>query len=171
MKKRELLWYLPLLLVVLYIVAYNTATPKNVLLIVFSYIAAINDFRYKTVSMKLIIVMLGCWVLLSCYYFVFTDAYFNTIFLTGLIGFALGGVFLLPIYIFSKKGVGEGDIIFLATVGLYMGGSLILAAIMFSLIIALVTVVILLVSKRKTRKDSIAFIPFIFVGILSVLLL
>jgi len=150
---------------------YNTATPKNVLLLVFSYIAAINDFRYKTVSMKLIIVMLGGWVLLSCYNIVFTEASITTIFLNGFIGLILGGIFLLPIYFFNKKGVGEGDIIFLATVGLYIGGSLILAAIMFSLIIALITVIILLIAKRKTRKDSIPFIPFVFIGTLAVLLL
>jgi len=169
--RRDVAWHLPLLLVPVYYFMYDNSTLIYASLIVFSYIAAVTDYRTKTVPNRLIIIMLGYWVVFSGVSLL-TDAGPDSDMITnGILGFLIsGGVFFL-LYIVSKKGIGAGDVKFIAASGLYMGGTLIFAVVLISFIVVFIFMMVLIVARRKTRKDSIVFVPFYFLGILLVLLL
>ena len=64
-----------------------------------------------------------------------------------------------------------GDVKLLSSLGLMVGISSTLTTILFGMIVAATLGVLMILLKRKTRKDTIPFGPFIFVGfIISVAL-
>ena len=63
-----------------------------------------------------------------------------------------------------KNSIGYGDIKLFIVMGLLLGFSSIWNAIFVSLIITFITSVILLITRKKTRKDAIPFAPFLMVG-------
>jgi len=90
----------------------------------------------------------------------------------GLLGTLLSeGVAVLVLVIASilcsicvKNSIGYGDIKLFIVMGLLLGFSSIWNAIFVSLIITFITSVILLITRKKTRKDAIPFAPFLMVG-------
>lgn len=85
----------------------------------------------------------------------------------GLIGFFAASVPMLIIALISNGGMGGGDIKLMAAAGLFLGWKNILIAFFFSCLIAGLTGVILIVGKKRGRKDKIPFGPFLALGILT----
>lgn len=81
-----------------------------------------------------------------------------------IIGIVSGGLLFLFIALFSKGGMGGGDIKFAASLGLWLGWKLNLLALFLAFIFGGIIGSILLAFKRKDRKDSIPFGPFIALG-------
>lgn len=80
----------------------------------------------------------------------------------GSFAFAL---FFFALWFISKgKWIGDGDIRLAFLMGLILSLPQLLVAIFFGLNLAAVVALILLLSKRKKRKDSIAFGPFLIIG-------
>jgi leader peptidase (prepilin peptidase)/N-methyltransferase len=77
-------------------------------------------------------------------------------------GLVAGVVFLAGFL--SKNGVGFGDIKLLILLCLLLGMDGIWSALFLSLLIAFVTALVLLITKRKQRKDMMAFAPAIMIG-------
>ena len=63
-----------------------------------------------------------------------------------------------------KNSVGAGDMKLFVVMGLLLGMHGIWGAIFASLIVSFVVAIVLLVSKKKTRKDAIPFGPALVVG-------
>lgn len=63
-----------------------------------------------------------------------------------------------------KNGIGAGDMKLFVVMGLFLGVDGIWGAIFMSLLVSFVVSVVLLVGKKKTRKDSIPFGPAIMIG-------
>lgn len=81
-----------------------------------------------------------------------------------LIGAAIiGGFFLLLLLIF-KNSIGMGDIKLFSLMGLYQGVWGAVNAVFFSLLVSFFFSVYLLISRKKGRKDQIAFGPSILFG-------
>jgi prepilin signal peptidase PulO-like enzyme (type II secretory pathway) len=76
---------------------------------------------------------------------------------------AIGGVMLLASLI-ARNGIGFGDIKLMVVMCLLLGMSGVWAAIFFSLIIAFITAVALLITKRKKKQDLMPFAPAIMLG-------
>jgi len=95
--------------------------------------------------------------------------YFNYSIGTYLTGFALGSG-LIAFIVFLTGGMGEGDIEIAAICGLFLGFKNTLVTLMFSFIVAAIYGVLLIVFKKKTRKDAIPFGPFLFIGALIALM-
>ena len=79
--------------------------------------------------------------------------------LGGVIGFAIIGTI-----VFLTKGMGEGDIEIAAVCGLFLGVKGILLNLFIGIIIGGIVGVIILILKLKTRKEEMAFGPFIAMG-------
>jgi len=82
-----------------------------------------------------------------------------------LLGVAVAAVPLLIIAFFIEGAFGFGDVKLMAAAGLFLGWRRCLAALVIGLIIGGVYGAILLVTKKKKRKEHFAFGPALCVGI------
>lgn len=82
----------------------------------------------------------------------------------GVVGaLVIGGFFLLILLVF-KNSIGMGDIKLFVVMALYQGMWGAMNSIFFSLTVSFFLSVFLLVTKKKSRKDTISFAPSILVG-------
>ena len=63
-----------------------------------------------------------------------------------------------------KNGMGMGDIKLLIVICFYLGLQGSVSAVFFSLIVAFVISIVLMIAKKKGRKDSIPFAPALLIG-------
>lgn len=138
---------------------------NRAVLLVLGYIAAWGDFKEKRVSNRTVLIMLAAWmILLTPQLFYHTEEAVAAA-LSGVFGFLLAGVLFLLIYFISRKGLGGGDVKFMAAAGLFLGFNGVLPAMLWGAVLAAVTGLVLIVTKRMGRKDTISLIPFLYVGI------
>jgi len=76
-----------------------------------------------------------------------------------------GGIFLL-VYLISRKGLGGGDVKFMAAAGLYLGFAETLPVILYGTVIAAFVGLVLIFIKKIGRKDTMPLVPFLFAGII-----
>ena len=139
---------------------------KFELISVTGFIAAIIDLRTKRIPNKLVLAMLFAWcVIMTPKLFVDTDAA-----IVGLIdsisGFAIGGGIFLAVYLASGKGLGGGDVKFMAAAGLYLGFIRTIPTVLFGTILAGITGLVLILLKKIGRKDTMPLAPFLYIGII-----
>jgi Flp pilus assembly protein protease CpaA len=164
---------LPIIIVTLLLVRIDRVETfdllRNVLLAVFGYFAAVGDLKSKKIPNTLVLAMLAGWVILTVpQLFVNIEAALSFL-LDAAIGFALGGGLFLLVYLFSRKGIGGGDVKFMAVSGLYLGLSGVITAMFCGTVLAGLAALVLLLLKRIGRKDSIPLAPFLYAGILITL--
>jgi len=126
----------------------------------------IIDVRTKQVPNILILIMITVWLLLIVPIMFFDPGYAVSILTESLLGLLTGGGMFLLVYIISKKGLGGGDVKFIAAAGLFLGFSEIIPVILYGTILAAITGVILILAKKIKRKDTMPLVPFLFAGII-----
>ena len=89
---------------------------------------------------------------------------------SALIGAGTGFLFLFLVALASRGGMGWGDVKFAAFMGAATGFPLIMVALFGGVVIGGVTGIVLLVLRRKGRKETIPFGPFLAVGTMIALL-
>lgn len=85
-------------------------------------------------------------------------------------GAVIGGFFLLLLLVF-KNSIGMGDVKLFAVMGLYQGIWGALTSVFFSLSVMFVLSIILLITKKKTGKDTVSFAPAILAGTVAAVIL
>ena len=149
----------------------NITTLWGVMLIVFGIITSVIDIKTKKVPNSLVLVMFIAWLLtMTPMLFINTQEATTKIFDSGL-GFLLGGGLLLLVYVISRKGLGGGDVKFMAAAGLYLGFYSVIPAMFFGSVLAALTVLTLLLLKKMKRKDTIPLTPFLSIGMIVAVLL
>jgi Flp pilus assembly protein protease CpaA len=144
---------------------------RFILLIAFSLIVSIIDIKTREIPNKIIIAMLVTWVILMTITFFTDTATSITMLKDSALGLGLGGGLFLLVYIISKKGLGGGDVKFMAVSGLYLGFSLVIPVIFYSSVRAVLFTLTLIIMKKIKRKDAIPLAPFICFGISLTILL
>lgn len=135
------------------------------LIIVFGYIAAVSDYKTKKIPNSIVTAMLAAWLfMITPLLFISTDSAVVSL-IRSAAGFALGGGLFLLVYIVSRKGLGGGDVKFMAAAGLFLGPGGAVAAIFCGTLLAALTGAVLILLKKIGRKDSIPLAPFLFAGI------
>jgi leader peptidase (prepilin peptidase)/N-methyltransferase len=83
----------------------------------------------------------------------------------GIANFAIGGgigfVMLFVIALVSRGGMGWGDVKLAALLGLATGFPLVFVAVVMAAILGGIVAVALLIMKKKSRKETIPFGPFL----------
>ena len=137
---------------------------KLLVLVAVLFPAAAIDFRVQKIPNQLLAAALLMRVLIYAAEFAVSvpDAV-NTL-KDGLLGAAvIGGFFLLLLLVF-KNSIGMGDIKLFAVMGLYQGMWGALNAVFFSLLVSFFLSIVLLITRKKSRKDTISFGPSILLG-------
>jgi leader peptidase (prepilin peptidase)/N-methyltransferase len=88
---------------------------------------------------------------------------------SSLVGGGIGFVILLLIALISKGGMGWGDVKLSALIGLATGFPFVFIALIIGAILGGLVAVVLLVSKKRGRKEVIPFGPFLSLGALITL--
>ena len=136
------------------------------LLIVFGYVAAVLDFMTKRIPNNLVLAMLAAWVI-TILPWVFNETHIAvTLLIDSALGFAIGGGLFLLVYLISRKGLGGGDVKFMAVAGLYLGFYGVIPAMFCGTVLAALTGLTLLLLKKIGRKDTMPLAPFLYAGML-----
>jgi len=144
----------------------NTDTLRLCVLLVLSHIAAARDLLSKRVPNKLVLIMLCAWAAISAISHIYSFERTAALLLKSLIGGAVSGGLFLIVYAVSRRGLGGGDVKFMAAAGLYLTLDLVLTAMITGTLLAGFTSLILLLAKRVTKKTPIPLVPFLYGGIL-----
>ena len=135
-------------------------------LVMFGYTATISDVKIKKIPNNLILAMLAAWVLIMTpKLFIDTDAAI-TLLSDSIIGFLIGGGMFLFVYLISRKGLGGGDVKFMAAAGLYLAARGVLSAMFCGTVLAAIAAIALILLKKIGRKDTIPLAPFLYAGFL-----
>ncbi len=81
--------------------------------------------------------------------------------LDSILGLIIGGFLFILIYIFSKGGIGGGDIKLISVLGFILGIPKIFLSIFLSFLLGGVVSIVFLAFRIKKKEDSIPFGPFI----------
>ena len=154
-ERRSALWYLglPVLLAALTLLKYRQQDAMTLL------------------RSLLLLVMLAAWVLWAAALALVRWELLLRLLLPSLVGgLVLSGAALL-VYLLSRKGLGGGDVKFLAAAGLYLTVGPGLTAVILGTLLSALTALVLMALRKLSVKDAIPLIPFLYVGILVVLFL
>ena len=80
------------------------------------------------------------------------------------IGGTLCGVLFYCLYIAARGGLGGGDVKLAAGLGLWLGWEAAIVAVWIAFLLGGLAAVVLLLTRRKGRRDGIPFGPFLAVG-------
>jgi len=141
---------------------------KTTMLITLSYIAVVFDISTKRIPNTLVLLMVAGW-LLTITPMIFVDTELGIRLLTDSIyGSLIGGGLFLLVYLLSRKGLGGGDVKFMAAAGLYLGFAKTVPAILYGTVLASLTGLVLILIHKIGRKDSLPLAPFLFIGIMII---
>ena len=161
---------LPVALAAIYIVQAGRldafALIRYVSIAVFGYIAAVGDIKTKHIPNTLILVMLAVWVCITSAHLLVDIQSAIPVMVNSLLGFAISFVMFLTVYLISRKGLGGGDVKFMAAAGLYLGLGGAISAIFVGTTLAAIVGAALVIMKKIGRKDAFPLAPFLFMGIL-----
>ena len=139
---------------------------RYALLIILAYTAMVFDINTKRIPNTLVIVMLLVWLLLIMPVIFYETADGLRILVDSIYGLLIGGGLFLLVYIISRKGLGGGDVKFMAAAGLYLGFAGTVPAILYGTVLAAITGLVLIAIKKIGRKDTMPLVPFLFAGIM-----
>lgn len=133
------------------------------LLIIISFI----DYNHHIIPDKLVIILISANIFYKLLMLILYKTPFNLI--NSFLGLFLGGGLFLLIALISKGGMGGGDIKLISALGLFLGIKKVLLCILLSFIIGAFFSIILLLMKKKGKKDAIPFGPFINIAFVATL--
>jgi leader peptidase (prepilin peptidase)/N-methyltransferase len=90
--------------------------------------------------------------------------------LSGLIGGAIGFIFFMVVFLINPRGMGMGDIKLVTVIGLATGFPIALVALFIGIVIGGLAAVIMLVLRKKGRKDVMPYGVFLGIGPIVALL-
>ena len=139
---------------------------RSALLIVLSYIAMVFDINTKRIPNELVLLMIVGWLMFTVPMMFFETESGVGLLFDSLYGLLIGGGLFLLVYLINRKGLGGGDVKFMAAAGLYLGLAETMPAILYGTVLAAITGIILILLKKIGRKDAIPLMPFLFAGIM-----
>lgn len=69
-------------------------------------------------------------------------------------------------YILAHRNLGAGDVKLSLVMGLYLTGEYVVGAILYGCIIGAVFSITQIIRKKMSRKDTIPFVPFLYIGLI-----
>jgi len=144
---------------------------KRALLLTLLWPAAYYDYKSFRIPNKLIVIGLIYRCVILIFEFIFEKENIPGILRSEIV--AVTSLFAVSFLcrVIAKNSLGMGDIKLFIIIGLMLGINGSLAAIFCSLIVSFILAVVLLITKKKTRKDSIPFAPSLLIGtVISVVL-
>lgn len=127
------------------------------------------DYRVQKIPNQFVLAAVAFRCVFYIFEFILSPSDAFEILKDNLIGALVIGAFFLLLLLVFKNSIGMGDVKLFAVMGLYQGLWGAIYSIFFSLLVSFVLSLLLLITKKKQRKDTISFGPSILLGtILSI---
>ena len=126
--------------------------------------AAAVDLRWQKIPNKFLVVGFAIRIAFGIVEFALSVTQAWNAWKSALIGALVIGLFFLLLRLVFQNSIGMGDVKLFALMGLFQGLWGVMNAVFFSLVVSFFVAVILLITKKKGRKDTISFGPSIYLG-------
>ena len=128
-------------------------------------ILCMTDYWEKVVPNRILLLWMMIWILVMGSYGVRDlNAMMRHMF-----GVILGLVFCMLsfgfCYLISKGNMGARDVKLAVIMGMYLTGDYVVGAVFYGCILSAVFSILMLARGKMTRKDSIPFVPFLYIGV------
>lgn len=133
--------------------------------------AAVIDLKKTIIPNFLIVFGLIARVLIYVIELLFYNNIFVHQLISDVIGFVVGFGILFIVSVVSKGALGFGDVKLFGLIGLMSGAICTYSTLILCLISSTIVSIGLMIAKKRSRKDSIPFGPFIFVGYVIAIIL
>lgn len=143
---------------------------RGIGIIIFGYIIAQEDLKNKIVKNEILKKMLLYWAGMMSVMVLYNPEEGTKLLLQSIVGFLVSGAIFLAVYLMSGKGLGGGDVKFMAVAGLYIGYAYVIPAMLLGTTFAALVGGILILTKKIDRKSTMPLVPFLYVGILCAIL-
>lgn len=137
---------------------------KMIILLAVLFIAANTDARKRLIPNKLILIGLVLRVVIWVIELISVPDEFLKIVKNDLYACLLVVMFFVVGVLLVKGGIGMGDIKLMLIMCLFQGFYGVVSSLFCSLFVAFVYAIIVLLLRKKTKKDSVAFAPAILLG-------
>lgn len=153
---------------VMYLTVYEDFTVwtavKRLALLSVMWPVALIDYKTYRIPNSYIIYGLACRVLIFPFELIFSEPGVWQVLLGEVIAAAAMLLAAVLCGVLIKNSVGFGDMKLFVVMGLLLGTQGIWSAVFLSLIVSFIAAVVLLATKRKTKKDAIPFGPALVLG-------
>ncbi len=139
---------------------------EKTLLLVFLFIVANFDIKTKQVSTKLCVIF-GIGALVILFISILNGIEIS---LFSSIGGMLIGILFIVVAKLSAGAIGAGDGMVMAVVGLYVGFERNLEILFIAFLASALVGIILWITRKKKRKETMPFLPFVLTGYLASLI-
>ncbi len=129
------------------------------------YLIAKVDFHEKKIPNELGIAMLILRGGFLAYEVIANLAYWKTALGYPILGAAIGGMIMVVGKLFSRKGVGVGDIKMFIIIGAFVGSAEILSTMFYTFFVSAIAGIFLLMTKKAGLRDSVPMAPFACIGV------
>lgn len=144
---------------------------RYLMLLAVLYPIALEDAREKTIPNRWLVYILVCrGALFAAEIVCFPDLAIENIKFT-LFGGAVSGIIFFAAYVLSRHAIGMGDVKLITVIGMCLGFRATYMVMIVSLIFSAFYGGVMVLRKKKSMKDEIAFAPFLAAGTLIVLLI
>lgn len=160
-------------LLAMYVYKVNSFTTNLKLLTLLNLliITAVTDFKNHIIPNVIIIAGLIIRIVFAAIEFAIYGADYFSILKSDAIALAIVAALAFVGVVVIKNGIAMGDIKLLLVMGLFLGMSGFFSALFFALVFAFVLGLFFLITKKKKRKDVLAFAPALFLGTLLAVVL
>lgn len=129
------------------------------------FLIAVIDYRLKKIPNHLIVFLLIARVVIMLTEIFLAPDLWVSILISSIAGMLAGGLIILACMLISRGGVGAGDVKLYAVTGFCFGLTGVMAVMMYSLFLAAIASIVLLISRKAKMKSSLPMAPFIFAGL------
>lgn len=137
---------------------------KLIVLLAIIFIVAFVDFKKYIIPNQVILFsLLVRFAFYVAEFFTDTERFWSLL-ANDMLALAIVVIFFIVGVFIVKNGLGMGDVKLMIVMCLYQGFNGVISSLFFSLCVAFVWSIGLLISRKKTKKDSIAFAPAILCG-------
>ena len=145
-------------------------TVLDVLLLASMTLLCQIDRKLHIVPNRVLAVMTAVWLTVCAVTVIFTTEAGIALVFSGVGGALIAGAVFFLCYLISGRQLGGGDVKLSFVMGLYLTTSRILGAITYGVIVCCIYTVILLILKKISLKDGLPLVPFLYLGVLLVML-
>lgn len=128
------------------------------------------DRKLHIVPNRILTVMLVLWLTICGVTVIFSTESGIALVFTGGGGALIAGAVFFLCYLISHRQLGGGDVKLSLIMGLYLTNARVMGAITYGVLACCVYTVVLLIIKKITLKDGIPLVPFLYLGVLLVML-
>ena len=170
LKKGIILFFLvfSIIAAIIIILLYDKLTAvKGIQYILYSdclFLIATIDYKVKRIPNKLILFLFCLRICDIICEIVFDAQPWYALLTSSAIGMAVGIITVLICLLISRGGIGAGDLKMFAVIGMFYGLQGLMEIMIYSLFLASIVGIILLITRKAKFKSSLAMAPFMFIG-------